>query len=96
MSRCRRTIVIAGSLFALVAAGLLPVGRSGTGNSTSLLAPQTAEAQSFSQRTILGKVYDDTGTAVGGATVFLKNDKTRDVKSFTRRQMALSALPRWA
>ena len=46
------------------------------------LAP-VAQAQNFGQRTILGKVVDDTETPVGGATVFLKNTKTKNVKSFT-------------
>jgi hypothetical protein len=42
-----------------------------------------AQAQNFTQRVILGTVYDDTGTRLAGATVFLKNNKTRNVKSFT-------------
>ncbi len=42
-----------------------------------------AEAQNFGQRSLDGKVLDDTETPAGGATVFLKNLKTRNVKSFT-------------
>jgi hypothetical protein len=49
---------------------------------SAALAP-AAHAQNFGQRTILGKVVDDTETPVGGATVFLKNLKTKNVKSFT-------------
>jgi len=47
------------------------------------LGPQIAEAQNFGQRIVQGKVVDDTGTVIGGATVFLKNLKTRDIRSFT-------------
>jgi hypothetical protein len=66
-------------LMAALAVGLLPAGHLGT----SLVGPQIAQAQNFGQRNIQGKVLDDTETPVGGATVFLKNNKTRNVKSFT-------------
>jgi hypothetical protein len=72
-----KTIAIAGTLMAVSAFGIFPTSKP------SLLGPQIAQAQNFSQRSIQGKVYDDTGTPVGGATVFLKNVKTRNVKSFT-------------
>jgi len=70
-----RIVLLAATLVAATAAGVLPAGRGS-------LAPQIAEAQNFSQRTIQGKVYEGD-TAAGGATVFLKNLKTRNVKSFT-------------
>jgi carboxypeptidase family protein len=60
------------------ALGLVPLG-----NVTSGIGPRVAHAQNFGQRNIQGKVLDDTETPVGGATVFLKNLKTRNVKSFT-------------
>ena len=65
---------------ASAALGLLPLGIH---SSTGIAGPAIAWAQNFSQRTIQGKIVDDTATAVGGATVFLKNVKTRNVKSFT-------------
>jgi hypothetical protein len=65
----------AAALLAAFAVGVVPAA--------SLLAPQMAQAQNFTQRVILGTVYDDTGTRLAGATVFLKNNKTRNVKSFT-------------
>lgn len=71
---------IAAGLMAVAALGLLPVGGLGT---SDLFGPRVAEAQNFGQRTLQGKVIDDTGTPVGGATVFLKNLKSRNVKSFT-------------
>ena len=70
---------IAGSVVAMAAISVLPARNS---DFLRWIAP-AVEAKSFSQRTIQGKVVDDTGTPVQGATVFLKNDKTRDVKSFT-------------
>jgi len=80
----KRTVRIAkclsiASLLAL-SIGLLPVRESRFGG---LLGPAVAQGQNFSQRTIQGKVLDDTETPVSGSTVFLKNVKTRSVKSFT-------------
>jgi len=59
--------------------GILPLGQAGLAG----LVPQVADAQNFGQRTIQGKVLDDREAAVAGATVFLKNLKTRSVKSYT-------------
>jgi hypothetical protein len=71
---------IAGSLLAAAAFGLFPLGNVPGGLQLGL---QSAEAQNFGQRAIHGKILDDTETPAGGATVFLKNLKTRNVKSFT-------------
>ena len=70
--------LIAVGAFAALTLGILPGAQSGG----SLGAP-FAEAQNFGQRTIQGKVLDDREAEVGGATVFLKNLKTRNIKSFT-------------
>jgi Carboxypeptidase regulatory-like domain len=82
-SKHRKNLLIFAGLTA-AALGLLPMGTPGSSrNGFSIdLGPQVAEAQNFGQRIIQGKVVDDTGTLVGGATVFLKNVKTRSVKSF--------------
>lgn len=79
LHRNRGMFWIAGSLMAMATISGLPACNSGLSH---WLMP-AAEAQSFSQRTIQGKVLDDTGTRVQGATVFLKNNKTRNVKSFS-------------
>jgi hypothetical protein len=50
------------------------------------VSPQRAEAQNFGARNIHGKVLDDREATVSDATVFLKNTKTRSVKSFTSTQ----------
>jgi hypothetical protein len=54
----------------------MPVGTSGR------TGAMIAHAQNFGQRVIQGKVYDGD-SPVTGATVFLKNLKNRDVKSYT-------------
>lgn len=76
----RKTAPIFSLLMAAAVLGLLPIGAPGPGGN---LGPQIANAQNFGQRIIQGKVVDDAGTLVGGATVFLKNLKTRDIRSFT-------------
>ncbi len=77
--------LLAACMMGAAVLGLIPTG---TLNSTQAagrasLGPLVAEGQNFSQRTIQGKVLNDTETPVGGATIFLKNLKTRSVKSFT-------------
>ncbi|WP_263355645.1 carboxypeptidase-like regulatory domain-containing protein [Acidicapsa ligni] len=80
----RKASWIAGGLMAAAALGLLPTGVPGTAaRFSSQIGLQVANAQNFSQRIVQGKVIDDTDTLVGGATVFLKNVKTRNVRSFT-------------
>jgi hypothetical protein len=75
-----RTILIVSGLMAATSLGLFPAGKA---TSTNLLGPGLAEAQNFGQRTIQGKVIGDNDAPTSGATVFLKNLKTRGIKSFT-------------
>jgi len=79
LHRNRGLLWVGASLVILAASSFVPQKTAGP---LGLLTP-VAHAQSFGQRAIQGKVVDDTGTPVQGATVFLKNDKTRNVKSFT-------------
>ena len=81
-ARARRNagLWIGSSLFAALALGAFP---GATAGSHAGLGATYAEAQNFGQRTLLGKVLDDRDAPVAGATVFLKNLKTRDIKSFT-------------
>jgi len=76
----RTTLGITSVLLLAATFGMLPIGNPSSGLQ---LGPQSALAQNFGQRTIHGKTVDDTETPVGGVTVFLKNVKTRNVKSFT-------------
>jgi len=80
--RVRRNagIWIASSIFAALAFGVFPGAEIG---SHAVIGAPVAEAQNFGQRTLQGKVLDDRDAPVAGATVFLKNLKNRDIKSFT-------------
>ena len=42
-----------------------------------------AQAQNLGQRTVSGAVVDGNSTPVAGATVFLKNLKTKSIRSYT-------------
>ena len=42
-----------------------------------------AEAQNFGYRTINGKVFNDRGAPVEEATIFLRNVKTKTVRSYS-------------
>lgn len=69
---------IAGTAFVVLAAGLVPsASHDGT-----LLAPM-AQAQNIGQRTVSGDVIDGNSAPVPGATVFLKNLKTKAIRSYT-------------
>jgi hypothetical protein len=70
-------------LFSALTAAVLGVIPTGDPMLSGGIGPAAAEAQNFGQRIIQGKVVSDSDSAVGGATVFLKNLKTRNIKSFT-------------
>jgi hypothetical protein len=42
-----------------------------------------AQAQNLGQRNVSGSVVDDRSVPVAGATVFLKNQKTKSIRSYT-------------
>ncbi len=42
-----------------------------------------AHAQNLGQRNVAGLVVDDNSAAVQGATIFLKNQKTKSIRSYT-------------
>lgn len=65
-------------VFAALAAGVLVVG-----SRNSLIAPNSAQAQNLGMRTVSGAVLDADSSAVVGATVFLKNQKTKAIRSYT-------------
>lgn len=74
---------IAGAAFAVLAIGLVPVAPRGADSGLGLL-PAAAQAQdSLSFRVVSGLVRDDHDAAVSGAIVFLKNLKTKSIRSFT-------------
>jgi len=70
-----RVGLAAGVLFVSLAAGVSPIGSLG-------LLPQ-AQAQNLGQRVVMGSVVDGDSAAVAGATVFLRNVKTKSIRSYT-------------
>ncbi len=80
--KLNRVSLAAGIVFALLAAGLLsPASRSGQNELG--LGPVYAQAQNLGQRAVMGTVVDSDSALVAGATVFLKNLKTKSIRSFT-------------
>jgi len=69
-SRARLT---AWALFAALTLGAIP----------SIASFSTAHAQNVGQRSVSGLVVDPESAPVQGATVFLKNSKTKAIRSYT-------------
>lgn len=69
-----RASYAAGALFAALALGVGP--------SAARLAP-VAQAQNVGQRIVTGAVVDNDSNPVAGATVFLRNPKTKSIRSYT-------------
>ncbi len=71
-----RAGVLAASMLGFLAWGALSAGPS-----TSFLS-STAQAQNIGMRTVSGTVLDANSQPVLGATVFIKNEKTKTIRSF--------------
>jgi len=71
-------ILLAAGAFALVAVGVVPAGLEG-----GLIGPPMALAQNMGQRVVEGNVVDANAATVAGATVFLKNLKSKSIRSYT-------------
>lgn len=63
------------AIFLAMAASVGPLGSSG-------LLPQ-AQAQNLGQRVVMGSVVNADSAAIAGATVFLRNSKTKSIRSYT-------------
>jgi hypothetical protein len=70
------TKLLAGLALAALAAGVAPMASRGGG-------PLAALAQNLGQRAVTGSVVDGDSAPVNGATVFLKNLKTKSIRSYT-------------
>jgi Carboxypeptidase regulatory-like domain len=66
---------IAGTAFAVLVSGLV--------SSATYGVIATAQAQNLGQRVVIGSVVDDASAATPGATVFLRNVKTKSIRSYT-------------
>jgi hypothetical protein len=73
-----RTLVPAMIVFAALATGVVSFG-----SRDGLMTPRVAEAQNIGQRVVSGAVLNDGSEAVVGATVFLQNEKTKAIRSYT-------------
>ena len=67
----RKAALVSTVLFAALAVGLVPQGL------------RAAFAQNTGDRTVSGTVLDDATQPVPGATVFLKDEKTKSIRSYT-------------
>jgi len=76
-ARPGRAKMLAGIVMAIVTVGVVPAAVVG------LLTPAPAIAQNIGQRVVDGVVVDPGGANVPGATVFLKDLKTKLIRSFT-------------
>jgi hypothetical protein len=67
-----------GVVFAVLAAGWVLLGVQG-----GLMGPFAAQAQNLGERVVTGTVVDANSVPVAGATVFLKNLKSKTISSYT-------------
>jgi hypothetical protein len=58
-------------------------GVLGNGSYLGLLAPPTAYGQNIGQRVVSGIVTDANSALIAGATVFLKDIKSKSIRSYT-------------
>jgi Carboxypeptidase regulatory-like domain len=72
LPRARMAAVV---MFMGLASGMVPTGQHP-------MLPQ-AQAQNIGQRVVMGSVVDADAAAVSGATVFLRNTKTKSIRSYT-------------
>ena len=68
-----RARLTAWAIFIALAAGIVP----------AVLPAGEAYAQNLGQRNVAGLVLDANSAPVQGATVFLKNQKTKSIRSYT-------------
>ncbi len=76
--RGNRARMAAWIVFVAVAGGFIPGAQH-----ISLIGASAAYAQNLGQRTVSGSVVDGNSAPVAGATVFLKNTKTKSIRSYT-------------
>jgi hypothetical protein len=75
----------AGVAFALLAAGFVPPVSQSSQHGLGL-EPACAQALNLGQRVVMGAVVDGNSAAVVGATVFLKDLKSKTIRSYTTNE----------
>ena len=73
--KVRRAKLAAWAILLTLAAGAVPAVRHGN--------PFVAFAQNIGQRNVSGAVVDGDSNPVSGATIFLRNQKTKGIRSYT-------------
>ena len=76
--RISRTSLLSGVVCAALAAGVVPIGPIGF-----VFGPARVQAQNLGQRVVTGRVVGASSAPVADATVFLKNLKTKSIRSYT-------------
>ena len=78
--RVKRTSLAVWVAFAILLAATVSVG------SSSGMGPFAAQAQNIGQRVVMGAVVDANSASVAGATVFLKDLKSKAIRSYTTNE----------
>lgn len=73
--KVKRATLAAWGIFLTLAAGAVPSVMHGN--------PFAAYAQNIGQRNVSGAVVDGDSKPIPGATIFLRNQKTKGIRSFT-------------
>lgn len=73
-----RARVAGWAAFVVLAGGIIS-----DGHHLSMVSAPVAYAQNLGQRTVGGLVVDGDSSPVSGATVFLRNTKTKSIRSYT-------------
>ncbi len=76
--RLSRGVTVARLVFAVLVAGMVPMGGLG-----GLLGPSMAQAQNLGMRVVEGTVVNADTVPLAGATVFLKDLKSKNIRSYT-------------
>ncbi len=80
--KLNRAMWTAGAAFAVLSLGMVPLGLQNS-RSECGVGPFVAQAQNLGERVVTGWVNDADSKPVSGATVFLKNQKSKAIRSFT-------------
>jgi hypothetical protein len=76
--RRSRGVTVARLVFAVLAAGMVPIGGLG-----GLMGSPMAQAQNLGMRVVEGTVVNADTAPLAGATVFLKDLKSKNIRSYT-------------
>ena len=76
--RLSRGVTVARLVFAVLVAGMVPMGGLG-----GLMGPSMAQAQNLGMRVVEGTVVNADTVPLAGATVFLKDLKSKNIRSYT-------------